>query len=89
MADPASNLLQQGKHRLRLLVGLRQHGCGSLLNDLRFSQVRRRRCVVGVHDTATRGRCILHNVGQVIQGIRQLIDTGAERRALKVNRITG
>jgi len=47
-----ARLFQQGQHRLRLLVGLRQHGCGRLLNDLGFRQISRRSGVVRVHDGA-------------------------------------
>ena len=45
-------LLQQGQHGLAGLVGLRQHGGGSLLDDLRLGQVGGLFGVVGVQNTA-------------------------------------
>ena len=38
-ATSNKRLLKQRQHRLRLLVGLRQHGGGGLLNDLGLGQL--------------------------------------------------
>ena len=52
-AVPAGcQLLEQGQHRLGLLVGLGQHGSSRLLDDLVLGQLARSRSVVRVHDGA-------------------------------------
>ena len=45
-------LLEQGQHRLRLLIGLGQHRRSGLLNNLPLRQLGGCQRVVGIHDPA-------------------------------------
>ena len=55
VAGLGPGLLQQREHALGLLVGLCEHGGGSLLNNLRLRQLRGGSGIGGVHDCAARG----------------------------------
>ena len=72
---------------MRRLVRLGQHGCGSLLDDLVFSQVGRSSCVVGIHHGTARGSGVGGDVGQVVCRVRHLVDARTNGSALAVNRI--
>lgn len=67
-------LFQQGQHGLRLLVGLGQHGCSRLLDDLGFRQISRRRGVISIHDGAARRLHVGRNIGHVVSRVGQSID---------------
>ena len=77
-------LLKERQHALGLLVGLREHGGGSLLNNLRLRQLRGGSGIVGVHDRAARGLDVARNVAQVVPSIGQLVDFCAYCGALGI-----
>ena len=77
-------LLKERQHALGLLVGLREHGGGSLLNNLRLRQLRGGSGIVGVHDRASRGLDVAGDVSQVIGCVGHLVDAGTDLGALGI-----
>ena len=59
-------LSQQRQHHGGLLVGLRQHRRGGLLNDLSTRQFTGCVGVIGVSNLATRSTGVLRHVGSVV-----------------------
>ncbi len=79
-------LAKQLQNRLRLLIGLGQHSCGSLLNDLTFRKIRRGLRIISVLDTAARSCRIRRDVRQVIDGILEAVDHRTHIAALLIDR---
>ena len=69
-------LLEQGQYALLRLVGLGQHGCGGLRDDLRAGQLGGGLGKIGVLHPAAGGRGVGGYIGQVISRISQAVDRG-------------
>ena len=87
--DPFSNRrrsVQQLQYRVGLLVGLREHGCAGILQDLGSGQIGGGLGVIGVQQL-TFGRTEVHgHVGRVVGGMSQSVDGSAPNRSIRVNR---
>ena len=89
MAQWGGLALQQGHHLLRLLVGLRQHRCGSLLNNLRFGKLRCCQRVVRVHDGTARLCSVRGDVRNVVSCEFHLVYASTNGSALNVDFFQG
>ena len=78
-------LLEQGEHALLRLVGLRQHGCRRLGDDLGTRQFRRCLGIIGIQNPAARSTGILRYVGQIVSSVGQAIDACAEIGSRRVD----
>ena len=82
-----SRLPQQAQDRLRLLVGLRQHGLRRLPDDVALGKFGRGLRVIGVLDPAAAFLRLGGDVGEVVAGELQAADHGAHVGPLKSDRI--
>ena len=70
-------------------IGLRQHRCCGLVEDLQLSQLRGLKCKVRVLNAASSCRQIGRDVREVVNCAVQAIGHGPQLRALNVHRCDG
>ena len=70
--------LQQFEDRLLVCIGLSQHGCRSLLNDLRARQLRAGFGVICIQNSAARLSRVVGDVVQVVNSVLETVDLGAQ-----------